>query len=87
LPDFDGAAVATARNYRSRSLEEGLEAFRDARARNLARLRSLARDDWNRSGNQDGVGQVTLCDLPSFMAQHDASHREELESWKRQLLP
>lgn len=27
LPDFDGAATAIARNYRSRSLEEGLARF------------------------------------------------------------
>ncbi len=86
LPDFDGTAIAAARNYRALALEEGLEAFRVARARNLAKFRSLENTDWNRGGNQEGVGRVTLCDLPIFMAQHDASHREELESWKRQML-
>jgi DinB family protein len=86
LPDFDGAAVAIARDYRSLSLEDGLVAFREARRRNLDTLRQLAAQDWNRSGHQEGVGPVSLCDMPSFMAQHDAAHRAEIESWKQQLL-
>jgi hypothetical protein len=86
LPDFDGAAIAAARQYRSRSLPEGLVAFRAARRRNLARLRTLVADAWNRSGQQAGVGRVSLCDMPSFMAQHDAAHRAEIEVWKRQVL-
>lgn len=82
LPDFDGGAVAAARHYRSLSLVAGLEAFREARQQNLARLRSVAASDWNRSGQQDGVGRVSLCDMPSFMSQHDAAHRAEIAAWK-----
>ena len=82
LPDFDGAAVAAARQYRSLSLAAGLAAFRDARQHNLARLRGVSAEDWGRSGQQDGVGRVSLCDLPSFMSQHDAAHRAEIEAWK-----
>jgi len=82
LPDFDGSAVAARRHYRSLSLAAGLDAFRKARQQNLARLRSIAAPDWNRSGQQDGVGRVSLCDLPSFMSQHDAAHRAEIAAWK-----
>jgi hypothetical protein len=87
LPDFDGAAIAAARRYRSLSLTEGLDAFRAARRRNLAKLRSLAADAdaWARSGQQEGLGKVSLCDLPSFMSQHDAAHRAEIAAWKAQL--
>lgn len=87
LPDFDGAAIAAARHYRSLSLTEGLDAFRTARRRNLAKLRSLAADAdaWTRSGQQEGLGKVSLCDLPSFMSQHDAAHRAEIAAWKSQL--
>jgi len=42
LPDFDGERVAHERNYKSLSLEDGLEAFRRARAENLAALRALS---------------------------------------------
>ena len=87
MPDFDGAAIAAARHYRSLSLTEGLDAFRTARRSNLAKLRELAADDdaWARSGQQEGLGKVSLCDLPSFMSQHDAAHRAEIAAWKAQL--
>jgi hypothetical protein len=85
LPDFDGAAIAVARHYRSLSLAEGLDAFRSARRSNLAKLRALAAEAWARSGQQQGVGKVSLCDLPDFMSQHDAAHRAEIAAWKSQL--
>jgi hypothetical protein len=82
LPDFDGAAIAAARHYRARSLAAGLASFRAARQENLAKLRTVASQDWGRSGRQEGVGRVSLCDMPSFMSQHDAAHRAEIVAWK-----
>jgi hypothetical protein len=82
LPDFDGAAIAAARDYRSLSLTAGLAAFREARQRNLSKLRALAANDWIRAGRQQGVGRVSLCDMPGFMAQHDAPHSAEIDAWK-----
>jgi hypothetical protein len=35
------------------------------------------------NGTQEGVGKVSLCDMPGFMSQHDSAHRGEIESWKR----
>jgi hypothetical protein len=81
LPDFDGARLARERDYRARSLDEGLAAFRAGREANLALLRSLGPDQWTRAGTQEGVGRVALCDLPSMMAEHDAAHRAEIEAW------
>lgn len=83
LPDFDGARLARERRYRSRSLEEGLAAFRAERRANLAVLRTVAVEQWNRAGTQEGVGRVALCDLPAMMAEHDAAHRAEIEAWAR----
>jgi hypothetical protein len=82
LPDFDGNKVATERGYRSLSLDEGLRAFADARERNIAALRTVAPQAWLRSGTQEGVGRVSLCDMPSFMLQHDTAHKAEIEVWK-----
>ncbi len=82
LADFDGDAIATERDYRRRSLGEGLAAFAAARAANLARLAQLSPADWNRGGTQQGVGEVALCDVPVFMRQHDAAHRAEIEIWR-----
>jgi hypothetical protein len=87
LPDFDGAAIAASRHYRARCLTAGLAAFRAARQRNLDTLRAIASQDWGRSGQQAGVGRVSLCDMPSFMSQHDAAHRAEIVAWKALLAP
>jgi hypothetical protein len=81
LSNFDGARIAQERNYRSLSLAAGIDAFRAARAANLARLRAIAGEAWLRSGTQEGVGTVALCDLPAMMAEHDAGHRAEIETW------
>jgi len=81
LPDFAGDLVAQQRNYRALSLDEGLAAFRAARRRNLATLAGLAPEEWSRSGEQEGVGAVMLCDLPAMMAAHDESHRREIRDW------
>jgi hypothetical protein len=83
LPDFDGGRLARERDYRSRSVGEGLAAFRAQRDANLALLRDVSAEQWLRVGNQEGVGPVALCDLPAMMAEHDASHRAEIEAWSR----
>jgi hypothetical protein len=80
LPDFDGEAVARARNYRSLALPDGLRSFRAAREQNLARLRALTPEQWLRAGTQAGVGPVTLGDVARMMAEHDAAHRAEVEA-------
>ena len=81
LADFDGARIARERAYRSRSLTDGLAAFRHARLQNLTRLRALGPADWPRPGSQDGVGPIALCDVPAMMAEHDAGHRQEIAAW------
>jgi hypothetical protein len=80
LADFDGARVARERDYRSLSFAEGVQAFHEARARNLAVLRGLPATAWSRAGTQEGVGRVRLADVPHMMAEHDAGHRAEIET-------
>jgi len=83
LPDFDGARIAEERQYRKQSLAGGIKAFAEARRANLTALRSIAARDWERSGYQEGVGRVALCDIPSMMAEHDAGHHREIEALTR----
>jgi hypothetical protein len=82
LPDFDGARVAQERQYKALSLALGLQAFAEARSANLSLLRSVAPSDWERPGRQEGAGVIALCDVPAMMAEHDASHRSEIEAWR-----
>ncbi|PYS30508.1 MAG: hypothetical protein DMG11_04885 [Acidobacteria bacterium] len=81
LPDFDGARQAVERDYNTKSLAAGILAFNNARATNLEILRSVTLEQWNRTGSQEGVGKVSLCDIPVMMAEHDAAHRHEIEAW------
>jgi DinB superfamily len=78
LPDFDGAGVAASRNYRARSLAEGIAAFRAARTANLAVLRAVPSGAWDRGARQAGVGAITLRDVPRMMCEHDDGHRAEI---------
>jgi hypothetical protein len=86
LPDFNGAKLAADRNYRSLSLEDGLSAFEDARLANISALRAIDDQSWFRSGTQEGVGRVALCDIPGFMFQHDFAHRTEIEAWQASVI-
>jgi hypothetical protein len=83
LLDFDGTRIAQERNYRALSLADGLRAFAAARAENLAALAAVRAADWSRAGTQEGVGPVSLCDMPVFLQQHDASHVTEIQEWYR----
>ena len=78
LPNFDGDRIAAERDYRRQSMEEGLAAFAAARAQNLTALRALPAAAWDRSGTQEGVGPITLRDVPRLMLDHDDAHREEI---------
>lgn len=81
LPDFDGASAAKKGNYKSRSFQKGLAEFRALRRKNVSTLRALSPDTWLRRGEQEGVGPVSLCDVPAMMAEHDEAHRLEIAKW------
>jgi hypothetical protein len=83
LADFDGTKAAHERGYRSLSLAAGLRTFEAAREVNIEVLQALSPEAWIRSGTQDGVGTVSLCDMPAFMHQHDQAHIAEIQEWKR----
>jgi hypothetical protein len=78
LQDFDGDRIARERDYRARSLAEGVAAFAAARAENVLRLRSLPSEAWGRTGTQEGVGEIRLEDVPRMMQRHDLAHRREI---------
>ncbi|HTR03069.1 MAG TPA: DinB family protein [Thermoanaerobaculia bacterium] len=78
LENFDGEKVARERAYQDKDVARGIAAFTRARHANLAALRAAAGAQWDRSGSQEGVGRVTLADLPRMMAEHDRAHGDEI---------
>ena len=83
LSDFDGDRVAADRNYKSLSFSAGLEKFRQARGRNIRIFRTLDESKWSNKGYLEGVGDITLCNMPAFLYQHDLAHKSEIENWKK----
>jgi len=78
LSNFDGDRFAREREYQTRDLASGLQSFSESRHRNVETLRSVTPADWNRRGVQDGLGPLSLADLPRKMAQHDRSHTSDV---------
>jgi hypothetical protein len=78
LPDFPGARIARERRYHEQDISLAVDLFTAARASNLRLLGALGEEDWARAGEQEGVGRISLYDLPGKMADHDHSHAAEL---------
>jgi hypothetical protein len=81
LEDFAGARIAREGDYKQRSLTRGLAEFRNARSANLSILHNLDEQQWLRRGTQQGIGPISMCDMPRLMAEHDDSHRNEITAW------
>jgi hypothetical protein len=78
LLNFDGERTARERCYNEKDLARGIDAFARERTQNLEVLRRLSASEWKRAGALEGVGRVTLEDLPRMMAEHDRSHGDEI---------
>lgn len=78
--DFYGSAIAIARNYLEQDPDAAFRRFADARAVNLARLRTASEDDWQKRGAHRGVGEVSLRDVAQMMVEHDRSHAAEIQT-------
>jgi DinB family protein len=87
LPDFNGEKIAAERQYLVLPVDEALAAFAASRARNLAALRAMVPEQWQRSGLQEGVGRISLGDLPRRMLDHDHAHRNEIADLLADLSP
>lgn len=80
IPDFKGDEIAAQRRYLELELQPALAKFEAAREANLARVEALDAEQLQRSGEQEGVGRVTIARVVEMMAQHDAEHAAELRA-------
>ena len=87
LPDFDGERVAREREYLKLESAEGVAAFAAARAETLRLLRAVPDGQWSRRGEQEGVGVVTLADMPRRILDHDLAHLNEIADLLADLVP
>jgi DinB superfamily len=85
LEDFDGGAVAARRAYPGQDLTLALQAFTEARGRNLLVFAGLDARGLARTARFGEHGTITIVRLAELMAEHDAGHRGELEELFRTL--
>ena len=85
LEDFDGGAVAAGRDYPAQDLGAAVQAFNEARARNLLLLAGLDKASLARTARFGEHGTITVVRLAELMVEHDAGHRSELEDLFRAL--
>jgi hypothetical protein len=79
LPDIDGARLAIERDYNNQEVSEAMASLTLVRQQNVSVLRQLDEDQFERTGDLEGVGRVTIGKLLLMMREHDDSHVEELQ--------
>ena len=87
LPDFDGDRAASERGYLARSATAGVRAFLRARMTTVSRFARIRGRAWLRGGVQEGLGYVTLGELPERILAHDGAHASQLAALVSALRP
>ena len=85
LSDIDGSRLAIERDYNRQSLNDAVSGFAAARRHNLTLLSGASKSDFEKEGELEGVGNVTLDRLVQMMIEHDEGHLEELQRLSRYL--
>ena len=86
LADIDGARLAIVRDYNRQNLQGALTIFRQARQANLDALSNASESAFEREGELEGVGTITLGRLLQLMWDHDEGHLDELRNTRTRLL-
>jgi hypothetical protein len=78
LEAYDPAELAQASGYRQQPLDVALAAFGEARAQHTAFLESADDSRWARVGIHEEIGEISVQQLTSHMAAHDAIHLAQI---------
>ena len=80
LPAFDEVAWARLLAAGGAALADQVEAFALRRSELVAILRTLDAARWNRAGEHEVRGRMTVAELCEDIATHEAEHRAQLEA-------
>ncbi|RPJ23689.1 MAG: DinB family protein [Chloroflexi bacterium] len=83
IAGYDQEALARERNYNEADLHAALNAFAGFRERHIAALCALSAEEWERSGEHNEFGQITIFAHTLHKVSHDAIHCAQIA---RQLL-
>jgi hypothetical protein len=87
LADFAGDRIARERGYHDDVLAPAVAIFAATRRRTLASLATLDPAAHARAGTQQGVGPVTVAEIPRMMDAHDRGHVAELIDLLTEIAP
>jgi hypothetical protein len=79
LVAFDQDAWARSLKYREQSMKQAVSLFRVMREKNVALLKRISRQGWNRFGRHQDYGKLTLRQIVLHIADHDANHIAQLK--------
>ena len=83
ITGYDQEALAREQNYNQTSLHVALNAFIGFRERHIAALSALSSEEWERSGEHNEFGRITIFAHTLHKVSHDAIHCAQIA---RQLL-
>ena len=78
ISGYDQIAWASERNSAVGDLRAALAAFLDLRAQHIAELAALQPDEWERIGQHDRHGPVTIANHTLHTVWHDAVHTAQI---------
>lgn len=75
---YDQERWARERNYAEASLREALASFSSFRAQHAAELAQLSPEQWERSGQHEEQGDITISSHTLHIVSHDAVHTAQI---------
>ena len=78
LADFDGDRIAIERSYKTQDFTAAWRDYERHRAQSLTVLAALSEAELGRTTRFGTAGRITLRRLIEMIADHDATHREEI---------
>jgi hypothetical protein len=75
---YDQERWAEERNYAAADLREALAAFIHFRQQHIADLAQLSQREWERSGQHEEQGNITIRDHTLHIVSHDAIHAAQI---------
>lgn len=78
LPGYDQDAWAIERDYAAQDLRQVFDAFVRFREQHIAELTSLSSDQWERRGQHEEQGAITISGHTLHIVSHDASHAAQI---------
>jgi len=78
LAAYDQAALARDGRYTDRDLEVGVREFTSLRQTAIAELEALTPQEWDREGQHEEIGTITILNHAIHMAGHDLNHLAQL---------